>query len=78
MVVVRATNMTRIEARLDIPSAIGSESRWFASRAVHRGRVELDPDEILAPGGRGVFGLQISGHDGVTLVARRRETLELG
>ncbi len=78
LVVVRATNVTRIEARLEIPIDGGSEQRWFASRAVHRGRVALDPDEILDPGSRGSIGLQISGYDGDTLVARRRETLELG
>ncbi len=78
LVVVRATNVTRIEARLDIPTLDGAETRWFASSAVQDGRVELDPDEILDPGSRGSIGLLVNGYDGDDLVSRWRGTLELG
>ena len=77
LVVVHASNVARIDARLDIPTDGGAEYRWFASRAVRRGRVDIDPDEILDRGTRGSVGLQISGYDRDALVARRRETLEL-
>lgn len=75
---VHATNVTRIDARIDIAREGGTERRWFASRAVHRGRVELDPEEILDRNTRGSVGLEVSGYDGDTLVARRKETLQLG
>jgi C-terminal processing protease CtpA/Prc len=78
LVVVHAMNVARIDARLEIPNGGGVEQRWFASRHVHHGRVELDPEEIVDRGTRGSIGLLISGYDGVTLVARRRGTLELG
>jgi imidazolonepropionase-like amidohydrolase len=78
LIVVHATRVTRIDARLDIPTDGGTEQRWFASQAVRRGRVELDPEEILDPGTRGSVRLEVNGRDGDTLVARLRETLDLG
>jgi imidazolonepropionase-like amidohydrolase len=78
LVVIHATRVTRIDARLDIPTGGGTERRWFASRAVHRGQVELDPEEILDRGTRGSVRLEVSGRDGDRLVARLQETLELG
>jgi cytosine/adenosine deaminase-related metal-dependent hydrolase len=78
LVVVHATNVTRIDARLDIPTASGTESRWFASRRVQRGRVEFDPETILDGGTSGSVGIEVVGYDGQTLVARLRETLALG
>jgi C-terminal processing protease CtpA/Prc len=77
-VVVHARRVTRIDARLDIPSNGGTEQRWFASRGVHRGRVELDPEEILDAGTHNSVRLEVNGLDGDTLVARVREILEVG
>ena len=78
LIVVRATNVTRIEARLEICADGRTDRRHFASRAVQHGRADLDPDEILDPGSRGSFGLEISGFDGSLLVVRRRKTLDIG
>jgi imidazolonepropionase-like amidohydrolase len=77
LVVVHATNVKRIDARVEIPTASGIEQRWFASRAVRRGRVELDLAEILDRGTRGAVVVQVSGYDDDTLVARRRETVDV-
>jgi len=77
-IVVHATNIGRIDSRLDIPAGETTESRWFASQAVRRGRVELDPETVLDRATRGEIGVQISGYDGETLVARRRATFQLG
>jgi hypothetical protein len=68
----------RIDARVEIPTASGTEQRWFASRSVRRGRVELDLAEILDRGTRGAVVVQVSGYDDDTLVARRRETVDVG
>ena len=78
LIVVHATRVTRIDARLDIPTDSGSEQRWFASQAVRRGRVELDPEEILDRGTRGSVRLEVNGRDGDKLVARLRATIDLG
>lgn len=77
-IVVHVKHVTRIDTRMDISRARGTERRWFASRAVRGGRVELDPQEILEPGTGGSAQLEISGYEGETLVARRRETVNLG
>jgi hypothetical protein len=76
-IVVHAANVTRIDARVDVPYEAGTEQRWFASRAVHEGRAELDPDEILDRDSRGQLGLEVSTYDGDTLAARRRQTILL-
>jgi cytosine/adenosine deaminase-related metal-dependent hydrolase/C-terminal processing protease CtpA/Prc len=73
-IVVHATNVTRIDARIDTPSG----SRWLASRPVRRGRVELDPEEVLDHGVTGEVGLVVVGYERDSLVARLRETIALG
>jgi imidazolonepropionase-like amidohydrolase len=78
LVVVHATRVTRIDARLDIPTDDGAERRWFASQRVHHGRVELDPEEILDSGTSGSVRLEVNGRNGDKLVTRLQETLELG
>jgi hypothetical protein len=78
LVVVHATRVTRIDARLDIPTDDGTERRWFASQRVRHGRVELDPEEILDSGTSGSVRLEVNGRNGDKLVTRLQETLELG
>ena len=77
-VVVHTTNVTRIDARIDIQRDGGTEGRWFASRDTHGDHVELDPEELLDPGTHGSVQVEVSGYDGDDLVARCRETLDLG
>jgi hypothetical protein len=78
LIVVHAENVGRIDARLEIPSVDATEHRWFASRDVGQGRTELDPDEILDAVSHESIGIEVSGYDGNTLVARRRATLGPG
>lgn len=78
LVVVHATRVTRIDARLDIPTDDASEQRWFSSRAVRRGRVELDPEEILDRGTKGPVRLEVNGRSGDRLVVRVQRTIDLG
>ncbi len=49
LVIVHAINVSRLEARLDIPAKGGSEQRSFALPTFRGNRAELDPDEISIP-----------------------------
>jgi len=78
LVVVHATHVSRIDARLEASTHSGTEQRWFASRGLEHGRAELDPEEILAGPAAGPVTIEIIGYDGEAIVARLRETLEPG
>lgn len=78
MVVVRTSNVGRIDAWLELTAGGLTERRWFASRPVHGGRTELDPDELVGSGDRGAATIEVSAYQRGRLVARRREPLDRG